>query len=51
MLLKSVLSALSLAVPGAFAAAGQLQQVTSFGANPTAVGMFVYIPAQKPIFV
>lgn len=46
MLLKSVLSALWLAVPGAFAAAGQLQQVTSFGANPTAVGMFVYIPAQ-----
>ena len=27
-------------------AAGALQQVTSFGANPTNVGMFVYKPAQ-----
>lgn len=46
MLFHSVLCALSLIVTGAFAAAGQLQQVTNFGANPTNVGMFVYKPAQ-----
>lgn len=47
MLFKSVLSALSLAVTGAFAAAGQLQQLTSnIGPNPTNVGIFYYKPAK-----
>ena len=45
MLLHSILCALSLTVTGAFAAAGQLVQVTNFGPNPTNVGMFVYTPA------
>ena len=33
------------AVVGAFAAAGQLQQVSNFGSNPTNVKMYVYKPA------
>ena len=46
MMFKTALSALSLSIPGVFAAAGQLVEVTNFGANPTDVGMFVYKPAQ-----
>lgn len=45
MLFKSCLFALALTVSGVFAAAGQLQQVTNFGSNPTNVGMFLYKPA------
>ncbi|KAJ8081734.1 hypothetical protein PM082_007580 [Marasmius tenuissimus] len=45
MSLKS-LSSLLLGAVGAFAAAGQLQQVTNFGSNPTGVQMFVYKPSQ-----
>ena len=46
MLFKASLCALSLAVSGAFAAAGQLQQQSNFGSNPTNVGMFYYKPAK-----
>ncbi|KAH8100153.1 acetyl xylan esterase [Cristinia sonorae] len=45
MLFASLLALVSSAV-GAFAAAGQLQQVTNFGPNPTGVQMFVYKPAK-----
>ncbi|KAL5532102.1 hypothetical protein ACEPAF_5666 [Sanghuangporus sanghuang] len=45
MFIKS-LSTLFLSAAGAFAATGQLVQVTNFGPNPTNVGMFVYRPAR-----
>ncbi|ESK84439.1 acetyl xylan esterase [Moniliophthora roreri MCA 2997] len=45
MNLKSLFSLLLGAV-GAFAAAGQLQQITNFGSNPTGVQMFLYKPAR-----
>ncbi|OCB87628.1 carbohydrate esterase family 1 protein [Sanghuangporus baumii] len=45
MFIKS-LSTLLLSAAGAFAATGQLVQVTNFGPNPTNVGMFVYRPAR-----
>jgi acetylxylan esterase len=49
MYLSSALKSLAvglLAVVGANAAAGSLQQVTNFGSNPTNVGMFLYRPAR-----
>ena len=45
MFFGSLLTVLSTAA-GAFAAAGQLVQVTNFGSNPTGVGMFLYKPAK-----
>jgi acetylxylan esterase len=45
MLVKSF-SSLLLGAVGAFAAAGQLQQVSNFGTNPTGVQMWLYKPAQ-----
>lgn len=45
MFLGSLLTVLS-AAAGAFAAAGQLVQVSNFGSNPTNVGMFLYKPAK-----
>ncbi|KAI0795876.1 acetyl xylan esterase [Abortiporus biennis] len=41
-----IFSLVLLAIGGAYAAAGQLQQVTNFGSNPTGVQMFVYKPAR-----
>lgn len=45
MFVKTLATVLLSAV-GAFAAQGQLVQVTNFGQNPTNVGMFVYKPAK-----
>uniref|UniRef100_A0A0W0FTA1 Putative carbohydrate esterase family 1 protein n=1 Tax=Moniliophthora roreri TaxID=221103 RepID=A0A0W0FTA1_MONRR len=40
-----LLFSLFLGAVGAFAAAGQLQQIINFGSNPTGMQMFLYKPA------
>jgi acetylxylan esterase len=40
-----VAAALTLMLPTAARAAGTVQQITSFGANPSGIGMYLYTPA------